>query len=146
MIDVADFYRYSLFGGFRPEDGLRIAPLFRLASYAAGETIIREGQANNDIYFLTGGTVRVLRGERLLIEFTEGDSFGEIEMLDTKPAAATIIAATDVSAARLDHRGLRELFHLDAKLYSIFMMNLARDLARRLRRMDELMCGPQRHE
>ncbi len=139
MIALSEFSKHSLFGGFLPQDIERISHLFAIRSYAAGEFLIREGDPNDSMFFLTEGSVRVTRGGRELIEFTAGDCFGEIEMLDTKSAAASVVALSKCVAACLDHKAVHMLFHVDAKLFSLFMMNLARDLARRLRRMDELL-------
>jgi len=110
-----------------------------MRQYKKEEYIIREGKPNDAMFFLMEGEVRVRRGERDLIDFKAGDSFGEIEMLDTMPAAASIQALSPCSVACLDHQAVHMLFHVDPKLFSLFMMNLARDLARRLRRMDELL-------
>lgn len=137
MISFTEFWRHSLFGGFTPEDMQRVLPLFTIKEWQAGEQLIQEGQPNNAIYFLVEGSVSVRRGERELIQFKEGDSFGEIEMLDTCPAAASVFALETARTAGLSHRGLYELSQLEGQLFSLFMMNLARDLARRLRRMDE---------
>lgn len=138
MNELANCNAHSLFGGFSAEDLERVAPLFQTRGFALGERLVTEGTPNDTLFFLLSGSVRVTRGDRVLIEFHAGDSFGELEMLDTKPAAATITALETVRASCLGHKGLYELYRLDTKLYSIFMMNLARDLARRLRRMDEL--------
>jgi CRP-like cAMP-binding protein len=139
MSELALCNRHSLFGGFTPEDLSRVETLFETRTGTEGAVLITEDQPNDAIWFLLSGTVRVSRGGKDIIDFKEGDSFGEIEMLDTKPAAATIRALEPYRAACLGHRGLYQLYKLDTRLYSVFMMNLARDLARRLRRMDELM-------
>lgn len=139
MIALSEFSKHSLFGGFLPQDIDRISHLFAMNSFDTGDFLIREGDPNDSMFFLMSGEVKVTRGDRELITFKAGDCFGEIEMLDTKPAAASIQALSPCSAACLDHKAVHKLFHVDAKLFSLFMMNLARDLARRLRRMDELL-------
>lgn len=139
MIALSEFSKHSLFGGFLPRDIDRISHLFAMKNFDAGDFLIREGAPNDSMFFLVDGEVTVTRGDRELITFKAGDCFGEIEMLDTKPAAASIRALSACTAACLDHKAVHMLFHVDAKLFSLFMMNLARDLARRLRRMDELL-------
>jgi len=139
MNELASCNKHSLFGGFSSADIERVEPLFELRTFVSGTVLFEQGQAVDSIYFLIQGSVRVCRGTAELIVFLVGDTFGEIEMLDTKPAAATVTALEDVRTACLGHKGLYGLYKLDTRLYSIFMMNLARDLARRLRRMDELM-------
>lgn len=139
MSELANCNKHSLFGGFSVADIERVEPLFDLRSFNEGAPLFDQGQPVDSLYFLLRGSVRVSRGGEELIVFRAGDSFGEMEMLDTKPAAATVTALEEVRTACLGHKGLYDLYKLDTKLYSIFMMNLARDLARRLRRMDELM-------
>jgi len=146
MIEFKDFPNHSLFGGFTAEDVERARPLIMLKSYEKGDFIIHEKEPNNALFFLMQGRVRVFKYGIELVDFGEGESFGEIEMLDTLPAAASIQALSPVVAASISRHALHDLFKLDAKLFSIFMMNLARDLARRLRRMDERLCRLPRQE
>jgi len=140
MIDFESFQKYSLFGGFRPEDLELLRPLIRIARYAPDQTLIAENTPNDTVYFALDGKLRVSRNNVGIIELGAGDSFGEMEILDVMPAAATIRAITPVVAAELDRSALHRLYGLDAKLFALFMMNLARDLSRRLRRMDEKLC------
>jgi CRP-like cAMP-binding protein len=140
MIDFADFQKYSLFGGFAPEDIERIRPLLVVTSYGIGETVLHEGQRNDTIFFMLQGEVQISRDGVEIVALTEGECFGEIEMLDVMPAVATVRAASHLTVAAITNRALHELYRDDPKLFALFMMNLARDLARRLRRMDERAC------
>lgn len=140
MIDVESFSKYSLFGGLKTEDLAKISHLFGFAAYAAGEEIIREGSRNDTIYFIRSGRAAVSRRGVPILELRAGDTFGEMEVLDVMPAVASIGAAEEVQVATISNRALHEIYRLDPKIFSLFMMNLARDLSRRLRRMDELAC------
>ncbi len=62
MIELSDFHKHSLFGGFLPSDIERVSPLFERKDYAPGDCIIREGEANDSMFFLLEGEVRVARG------------------------------------------------------------------------------------
>ena len=42
--------------------------------------------------------------------------------------------------AAISNRALRDIYKADVSTFSMIIMNLARDLSRRLRRMDELAC------
>jgi CRP/FNR family cyclic AMP-dependent transcriptional regulator len=140
MIDFADFQKYSLFGGFQPDDLERIRPLLIQKTYGIGDTVLGEGQRNDTIYFIQQGEVRISRATVELITLPEGECFGEMEILDVMPAAATVQAVSPLTVAGLTNRALHELYRIDPKLFALFMMNLARDLSRRLRRMDERIC------
>ena len=140
MIEFADFQRYSLFGGFLPEDLERIRPLLIRKTYGTGDIVLGEGQRNDTVFFIMQGEVRISRASVDLISLPEGECFGEMEMLDVMPAAATVQASSPLTVAGLTNRALHEFYGSDSKLFALFMMNLARDLSRRLRRMDELVC------
>ena len=136
MIDPSVFRRYSFFDGLEQEQIDSILPLMVNEAYEAGTDIIEEGGYSNKLWFILEGRAAVVKGGIILMELEEGSVFGEMEILDTEPVAATIktLAATKVMSLSLDALG--EIYDSDLKTYSFLLMNLARDLSRRLRRMD----------
>jgi CRP/FNR family transcriptional regulator, cyclic AMP receptor protein len=141
MVDTASLQKYSLFGALQPEEIERLKPFMQAATAAAGETIIAEGQPNDRIYFLLEGRVRVSKAGHPLVEIGEGETFGEMELLDVMPSVATIEALSPCNFVTISCRGIHGIFHLDARIFGIIIMNLARDLSRRLRHMDEKATG-----
>ena len=137
MIEPDRLQRYSLFGGLLPEQIGQILPHVSDESYKSGEEIITEGTPNDKIRFIMEGKVSVIKQGVILTEFKEGDTFGEMEVLDVMPSAATITALTDTRAISISNRALREIYKADIHSFSLILMNLARDLSRRLRRMDD---------
>jgi CRP-like cAMP-binding protein len=71
----------------------------------------------------------------------EGHTFGEMEVLDIMPASATAKAVTDVTVMTMSNRVLRKIYHDDTKTFSLLLMNLARDLSRRIRYANEKLAG-----
>ncbi|MBN2874436.1 MAG: cyclic nucleotide-binding domain-containing protein [Spirochaetales bacterium] len=140
MVDTADLQDYSLFGGLTTEQIELIRPLMGSASFAAGEAIITEGQPNDSIYFIIEGRVDISRQGVHIVDLPEGQTFGEMELLDIMPSVATVTAAVPVRVAIISNRCVRTIYSHDAKVFGIVMMNLARDLSRRLRHMDEIAC------
>jgi MFS family permease len=67
------------------------------ASFAAGTTIVREGDPGAHFYVVSSGTVEILGRH-----FGPGESFGEIALLRDVPRTATATALTDVSLFTLD--------------------------------------------
>ncbi len=63
------------------------------------EAIIREGDIGNDFFIIASGTVKVLKGGRLLNLLHKGDCFGEMMVLEESEAKRTtdITAKTDVT-------------------------------------------------
>ncbi|MDR1898980.1 MAG: cyclic nucleotide-binding domain-containing protein [Treponema sp.] len=137
MVEASQLQKYSLFGGLVEDQIDRIRPLMEPESYEPGDDIIVEGARNDKIRFILEGRVAVVKKGVVLSEFGEGDAFGEMEVLDVMPSVATIKALEHVQLVSISNKSLREIYRIDIKSFSLMIMNLARDLSRRLRRMDE---------
>jgi len=138
MIDSSVLQRYSFFGGLEQEQIGIILPLMEQEVYEPGTDIIIEGKPNDKIRFILEGRVGVIKGDVVLVELDKGTIFGEMEVLDVMPAEATVRSLTATSVMSLSNRALREIYKADIKTYSLLLMNIARDISRRLRRMDDL--------
>jgi CRP/FNR family transcriptional regulator, cyclic AMP receptor protein len=139
MIDIHALQKYSLFGGLLPEEIAEIRPLLGAERYGAGEAILTEGKPNAKVHFILQGKVEVEKKGAILASLEEGDTFGEMEFLDVMPAAATVRALEPTELSTLTNRTLHEIFKKNPSAYALMVMNLARDLSRRLRRMDEIV-------
>jgi CRP-like cAMP-binding protein len=142
MIDPQTLKKYSLFGGLQEDQIESIFPLMDQENFPPDTKIITEGKTNDKIYFLIEGQVSVTKGGVVITRFVEGEVFGEMEVLDVMPSAATITSITPVTVISISNRVLREIYKLDVKMFSLIIMNLARDLSRRLRKMDDKFAEP----
>jgi CRP-like cAMP-binding protein len=141
MVKPQTLKKYSLFGGLMEEQIENIIPLMQQENFSPDEMIITEGKPNEKIYFLIEGQVSVKKGDVVLSRFGEGEAFGEMEVLDVTPAVASIKSLTPVTVMSISNKTLREIYKIDVKTFSLMIMNLARDLSRRLRRMDEKLAS-----
>jgi CRP-like cAMP-binding protein len=141
MIASSDLQKYSLFGSLLEDQIDRILPLMQQESYGPGDNIIVEGERNDRIRFILEGRVAVVKENIILTEFKEGDFFGEMEVLDVMPSVAAIKALTGARMMSISNKALGEIYKEDIKTFALIIMNLARDLSRRLRRMDEKAVG-----
>jgi CRP/FNR family transcriptional regulator, cyclic AMP receptor protein len=139
VIDSSAFKNYSFFGGLLPEEIDAIRPLMGTASFESDAEILRQGQPNDGIYFILEGEVAVEKDGVVLAGLKEGDTFGEMEFLDVMPAVATVRAMAATTVATISNRALYELSKANMRTFAIVVMNLARDLSRRLRRMDDIV-------
>ncbi len=105
--------------------------------YRQGETIIREGDPGDEMYFIESGRVRVVRqsGSRplLLAEMGAGDVFGEMSLLTGKARSASVTALSEVNLWSLSEADFNEL----ASAYPNLALALSRLLSERLRNTDE---------
>lgn len=106
-----------------------------------GNVIVREGEAGNRLFVIAEGLVKVCKdfGQPNEIEFTrlgKGEFFGEMCILDTLPRSATVQALEDTSLFSITPLAFYQLYKDAPTQYSMLVLNLARDLSRRLRRLD----------
>ena len=136
MVDSSVLGRYPLFDGLEKEQIERILPLMDHEVFEAGTDIIVEGSLSNKLRFILEGNVAVVKNGVILTELKEGDVFGEMEVLDVGPVEATVKTLVSTSVIALSIDALGDIYESDLEIYSFLLMNLARDLSRRLRRMD----------
>jgi CRP-like cAMP-binding protein len=141
MVLPQTLQKYSLFGGLLEEQIESIITLMQQENFDPGTVIIAEGKANDKIYFIIEGQVAVIKGDIVLSRFGEGEAFGEMEVLDVMPAIASIKSLSPVTVMLIYDTAPREIYTKDVKIFSLMLMNLARDLSRRLRKMDEKLAS-----
>jgi CRP-like cAMP-binding protein len=117
----------------------QIFPLMKRDTYEAGQTLIAEGEKNGRVFFIVSGRVAVVKHGLVLAEFAEGNTVGEMEVLDLMPSAATVRALENVESVSLSNSALYEIYKLDVKVFATIVMNLARDMSRRLRETDDML-------
>jgi CRP-like cAMP-binding protein len=141
MKESLKIQKYCLFNGLEREQLDSVMAKMNEETYDAGADIIIEGTYNGKIFFILEGRVAAVKGGIILEVLGEGAFFGEMEVLDTLPSAATVkaLALTKVMVLSIDALG--DIYENDLSTYSFIVMNLARDLSRRLRRMDSMVAS-----
>ena len=84
--------RVSLFSGLSGSDRDAIARLFTQRTFAAGETVIKEGSEAAAFFVIESGTATVTVGGEFRRTMGPGDHFGEISLIDGYPRSATVTA------------------------------------------------------
>lgn len=109
----------------------------------AGEVVYREGERAEHLFLVESGELVVHKGddERPLAVLSRGDFFGEMSFVDMQPRSATVRAQSDVVLWRWPYCQLHAVYRSDPKTYLLVVMNIARELSRRLRRADEVICS-----
>ena len=72
-------------------------PLRKIAdfeSFAEGETIFKEGESGEHMYFVAAGEVQVFVKRKAVDKIGIGGIFGEMALIDDKPRSATMVAKT----------------------------------------------------
>ncbi|MCK4541239.1 MAG: cyclic nucleotide-binding domain-containing protein [Spirochaetales bacterium] len=143
MIDLTALHNNSLFGGITEDEIEKIRHFFQVEKFTKGQFIEKEGKEGDRIYFIVQGSVEILKAlthkekNRRITVLKEGDTFGEMELIDVQPCAASVRALEDTTTLTLTNRGLYEVSKTNLKTFSLLIMNLAREISRRLRKMDD---------
>jgi CRP-like cAMP-binding protein len=102
-----------LFQPFGPDDRATLQRLFRFVEVAEGTAMLEAGKKADGLYVLVAGeaVVRKAKGEEdiLLGVLGPGDVFGEMSLLQQKPAMASVLARTRCYALRLPDRYFMEV-------------------------------------
>ncbi len=109
----------------------------------AGHWFFCQGDRGETMYVLRSGRVEVHRtlGERVEVigRLGPGDCFGEMALIDLYPRSAGVRAAEDCLALGIGNALLYQLYAADPESFTLIMMNLARELSRRLRQTEALL-------
>ena len=101
--------RVPLFAQLRKRDLRRIAGVAKVAHVSAGQFIVREGFSAEALYVLLTGKATVLRCGAADVGLSRGDFFGELGLLDEAERTASVVADTDLWAARLPRESFFDL-------------------------------------
>ena len=110
--------------------------------HAAGDVIVREGQPGDRMFCVHSGRVQVVKqaeGEPAvqLAEFGPGDYFGEMSLVESVVRSASVVAKEPTRVFTLKAMDFYKLYRTQPDQYGIVLLNIARDLARRLRQLDD---------
>ncbi len=113
---------------------------------AAGEVVVREGETGNRLFVVGEGLVRVCKqfgqpDEVELAKLSPGNFFGEMCILETLPRSASVQAVTDTTLYSLTSLVFYNLYEAMPAQHSILVLNIARDVSRRLRHLDEVFAA-----
>jgi CRP-like cAMP-binding protein len=114
--------------------------------YDGPTTIFNEGEPAKEMVVVLRGELEVRKrgkegGDARIATLRPGDVAGEMSLIDIQPRSAGVRALGPAALVVLTHADLATLYREDSKAYTIFVMNIAREISRRLRRVDELLAN-----
>jgi len=99
---ICEFLRpIDLFKALTPQQLTDVAEHMQKRHFAAGETIIREGQPGEEFFLISDGEVEVIRADHEVARLGPGDFFGEVALISGEPRNATVVAEGGVDAYAL---------------------------------------------
>ena len=131
-----------IFAGLTSAALAEIANAAQEAVFLAGDIIVREGEPGNRMFIICSGSVEVVKylaqtRETSLAVLGSRDFLGEMSIIDCVTRSASVRAVEDTLLFALKGIDLYHLFQKHPDQYAIVILNIARDISRRLRALDE---------
>lgn len=109
-----------------------------------GVDVFHEGEPGRDLFVILEGEIEILRcsrrgNETRVALLGPGDWFGEMSILDVLPRSATMRVVAPSHLLRFTAQDLDTLYRRDVRAYSLLVLNIAREISRRLRVADGLL-------
>jgi CRP-like cAMP-binding protein len=144
LIGPTELRNIGLFGALSDDVLEYLAKLLTVETPPAGATIFREGEDANAMFVVISGEVEVLKKSKRSMEarvavLGPSDWFGEMSIVDIQPRSATVRALAPSRLLRVSSADLDALYRHDLRSYAIIILNLARELSRRLRVADGIL-------
>jgi CRP/FNR family transcriptional regulator, cyclic AMP receptor protein len=143
-IGPTELRNIGLFGALSDDVLEYLSTLLTAEAPPAGATLFREGDDANAMFVVMDGEVEVLKKSKRGVDarvavLGPGDWFGEMSIVDIQPRSATVRALAPSRLLRVTSADLDALYRHDVRSYAIIILNLARELSRRLRVADGIL-------
>ena len=143
-VSTAQLRDVGLFGALSDEFLTHLATTLTVRRVVVGDYVFREGDAAREFYVVLDGEMEVLKKSRRGREtrvaiLGPNDCLGEMSILDMQPRSATVRALGSTRLLRISTEEMDALYRHDLKSYTLIVLNIARDLSRRLRVTDGLL-------
>jgi len=133
----------GLFGGLDDDVIEKLLESMTLCVIEPGAAVFKEGDSGRDMFIVLNGELEVFKRahsgkESRVAVLGPRDWFGEMSLLDVQPRSATVRAVAPTRLLRLTADDLAALYRQNLKGYALVVMNLAREMSRRLRVVDSI--------
>ncbi|NIS75041.1 MAG: cyclic nucleotide-binding domain-containing protein, partial [Deltaproteobacteria bacterium] len=129
----------DIFNDFTEKEMVPVREKLVRKTYGKGDLVIREGEADRNLFILTKGSVsvkvRLRESDRYtrLVTYSSGVIFGEMAFLDGSPRSADVWSETDSEAFILSPDKFDDLRGENPEIAVKLIRNIALEVSRRLR-------------
>jgi CRP-like cAMP-binding protein len=142
--------RAVLFDGLEPDDLKRLAAIARETSLATGETLFDQGDESDGLYVIVSGIVRIYltaddSREATINLLEDGETIGEIALLDGLPRSAGAAALTDTKLIFIPREPFMTLLDGSTALARQIILTLCERLRAANAQVDQAIFHDLRH-
>jgi len=140
----ANFLRgVSLFAEFEPDELDQLRRTMQISSFAPGDLVLEEGNANRALHIMVRGRIRVTRRvndrEVSLCDLVEGQTFGELSIIEDGVASASLRAVSDTEVLSVSMHDLAQFLRDKPAAGAKFWRAIAIELRRRLLQTNDVV-------
>ncbi|HET7434538.1 MAG TPA: cyclic nucleotide-binding domain-containing protein [Thermoanaerobaculia bacterium] len=133
----------TLFVEFDSDELALVARMLQSTQFAPGDVILEEGNANRALHIVKRGRIRVSRRvhdrELSLCDLVEGQTFGELSIIEDGVASASLKAVTDTEVLSIPMSELAAFLREHPGTAAKFWREIALDLRRRLLQTNDVV-------
>ena len=133
----------AIWGGVTEEQCDKIFKRLETGIFKEGEHIFQKGDEPSHIYIVRKGKIGLMIIDQqinlLKKTLVTGECFGVASLMAMRRHTSTAIALEDSEVMVLSREALWQLRREDIELFALLMMNIARELARRLKLTDDIL-------
>ncbi len=109
-----------------------------------GTYLFREDDAADCMFVVLQGDMEILKKSRSgtdarVAVLGPRDWFGEMSIIDVQTRSATVLSVSPARLIKVTASDLDRLYRFDVKAYALIILNIAREMSRRLRVADGMM-------
>lgn len=112
----------------------------RIICYEKSGLILEKGKKSQNLIIVIDGEVELKRGDNSWVKLGPGTLFGELLLLNEDLIAADVrTISKDVYILEISYEKIHKYYAEDIRVYAILMANLAKMLAKRLKKAGEVI-------
>lgn len=126
----------SIFGGIDRDITNRIIEHCVEVKRKEGDLLYHEGDPATEIFIIISGKIKLVHNLEEnpyeLIELTSGNSLGETSVIGIEPHGSSAVVTEDADLLVLSRNIMNEIHKQEPEVFTVLILNIARELARRL--------------
>jgi len=129
-----------LFSALSTKEAEEILTYLEILEYKKADIIFEQDGSPNSIYLILDGAVDLIRKKEKshfkIKSFSNGDCFGETDLLGILPNVASAVVIKDSTILKLSKSSFHKLSKNNLTLFNKFLFNITREICRRLHNVD----------
>jgi len=133
----------TIFSGLTESEICDISRNCDIMDAAVGDVLLEEGKAATEIFIILQGRINLVLNMHdnplKIFDFGSGNCIGEASVIGIQNHSASAVVTEESSLMILSRKVLMDIFETNNRLFSLLILNIAREIARRLHHTDEIL-------